>query len=155
MHSINRTVFSSAIFLFLSCYPFPEKTKNDSQPQGAARKNEPKDYDFIWQAKKVSKTEITALLENLCDSLSFEVIDFYEDIDSIPETDWLSLDDSLRARGFEVVSSGRGNWEKGPRVVGVEMQSNSCGCRIDKLYYTDSSQTHKYKVTERIACLDK
>ncbi len=99
--------------------------------------------------------EVAALLENLCDSLSFEVMDLYPDTDSIPEVDWLALDDSLKSRGFEVVNTGRSNWEKGPRMIGVEMQSNTCGCRIDKLYYNDSSKTHKYKVTERIACLNK
>ena len=52
--------------------------------------------DFI----KVSKDSIPEILNSICNGRNYEIIDLYPETDTIPENDFLILDDSLKARGF-------------------------------------------------------
>ena len=130
--------------------------RTDYATAGAGTKDTTaRNFDFILQAEQVEKKQLTALLNNIQDSLSFEVGDLYAPTDSIPDNDFLALDDSLKARGFRVVSGGRGNWDKGPRMISLQLESDHYTCRLDKLYYDDSTKPHSYIVTERAAFLSR
>ena len=107
--------------------------------------------DFI----KVSKDSIPEILNSICNGRNYEIIDLYPETDTIPENDFLILDDSLKARGFVLKDWGRGNFMEGPRIVSLTLESKTCKCRVDKLYYSHIAKTKKFRVTERITCTSK
>ncbi len=107
--------------------------------------------DFI----KTTKDSISIILNTLSKSTSYEFTDLYLDTDTIPENDFLILDDSLKARGFVVKDWGRGNFMEGARMISLTLENKTCKCRVDKLYYTNISKSKKYKVTVRISCNSK
>jgi len=59
--------------------------------------------------------------------------------------------DYLKSKGFDVLGYGRGNWEKGPRIISYEVTNYFCDCQVDKLFYS-SNLADKYRTTERVKC---
>lgn len=110
-----------------------------------------KNYDGYVQTTKDS---LKSVLGRICSGISYEFTDLYKETDSIPEADYMQLDDYLKNEGFEVVETGRGNWMKGPRIFSMTLRKDSCYCRIDKLYYSIENSV-KLKVTERITTIKK
>jgi hypothetical protein len=109
------------------------------------------DHDGYIQTTKDS---LKPVLDRICKGISYEFTDLYQDTDSIPEADFMEIDNYLKNEGFEVVETGRGNWMKGPRIFSMTLRKDSCYCRIDKLYYSIENST-KLKVTERITTIRK
>lgn len=109
------------------------------------------DYDGYIQTTKDS---LKPVLDRICKGISYEFTDLYQDTDSIPEADFMEIDNYLKNEGFEVVETGRGNWMKGPRIFSMTLRKDSCYCRIDKLYYSIEN-SEKLRVTERIITIRK
>ena len=152
MNRSTRIVIPFLIILFLSCNNSNEATVKP--PASHDAKLNP-NLDFIWDAKSITRDSISDIMDLLCDSITYEIIDLYPGGDSIPKDDWFILDDTLKMRGFKVVETGRGNWDKGPRIITMTLETNSCICRLDKLYYSQPSHDRVYRVTERFACRRK
>src|SRR5690606_13442814 len=53
----------------------------------------------------------------------------------------------------KIIETGRGNWDKGPRIIRFSMRKGVCNCDVDKLYYS-TEVANEFKVTERIKCED-
>jgi hypothetical protein len=109
------------------------------------------DHDGYIQTTQDS---LKPVLARICQGISYEFTDLYQDTDSIPEADFMEIDNYLKNEGFEVVETGRGNWIKGPRIFSMTLRKDSCYCRIDKLYYSIENSA-KLKVTERITTIRK
>jgi len=109
-------------------------------------------YDGYVQTTKDS---LNSIIDRICTVIHYEFVDLYKDTDSIPEADFMELDNYLKNEGFEVVETGRGNWMKGPRILSMTLRKGSCYCRIDKLYYSLENCDKKYKVTERIETIKR
>ena len=109
------------------------------------------DYDGYIQTTKDS---LKYVLDRICSGIRYEFTDLYHETDSIPEADFMEIDNYLKDEGFEVVETGRGNWMKGPRIFSMTLRKDSCYCRIDKLYYSIEN-SEKLKVTERIETIKK
>ena len=106
---------------------------------------------------KAGKDSLLKMITNPCDTFSYEIEGFYSVLDTLPEAneDTLFADNYLKDQGFLVISSGWGNWEKGPRIFTLELSKGSCNCRgYKKYYYKDTLQNGKYnlRVTEKIVC---
>ncbi|MES2545026.1 MAG: hypothetical protein V4548_09090 [Bacteroidota bacterium] len=74
---------------------------------------------------------------------------------SIPDynNEKLILVEKLKAKGFKVTNSGRGNYPPlGPRIVCVTLQKTDCECEINKIYYSTISDT-LYQMAESIKCI--
>ena len=64
----------------------------------------------------------------------------------------LILVEKLKARGFEQVDYGRGNFPPlGPRVVIVEMKKGDCNCSVRKVYYATVAE-ETWQMSEAISC---
>lgn len=64
----------------------------------------------------------------------------------------LILGEKLKARGFEQVDYGRGNFPPlGPRVVIVEMKKGDCHCSVRKVYYATVAE-ETWQMSEAISC---
>jgi hypothetical protein len=103
--------------------------------------------------RKAKETDLNPLALNICSTEDLEFMDLYSTMDSISSGKYESviIVDSLKAKGFDIVKTGRGNWAKGPRIISITMSNKKCECVVDKLYYS-TYQEGKYKVTERIKC---
>ena len=109
--------------------------------------------DSINDYKSITQDKFYDYFSTLKYNQGYEIIDFYLDKanEQIPETDTLKISEFLKKKGFKVTNWGRGNWIFGPRIISLTLENDSCTCQVDKLYYTQDSQTD-YKVTERILC---
>ncbi len=112
-------------------------------------------FDFIWNAQAVSSANIDSILQNLSDSAALEFTGIYSTTKTIPLKDGSILAKKLMQLKFSLITSGRGNWMKGPRMINYFLESDRLICRVDKLYYSDKENPKQYIVTERIACLVK
>jgi len=109
--------------------------------------------DSINDYKSITQDKFYDNFRTLKYNQGYEIIDFYLDKtnEQIPEIDTLKISEFLKKKGFKVANWGRGNWMFGPRIISLTLENDSCTCQVDKLYYTQDSQTD-YKVTERILC---
>lgn len=105
----------------------------------------------------IDSISILDFLNSPCDYANLEFNCIYSDLEYISddENEKLIILDSLKSRGYIVVKYGRGNWEKGPRIVNYEVTNYYCDCQIDKLYYSTKSNSEKFRVTERVSCKEK
>ncbi|MEZ4805300.1 MAG: hypothetical protein R2852_07415 [Bacteroidia bacterium] len=59
----------------------------------------------------------------------------------------------LKHRGFEVKSWGRGNHEKGPRIITLILEKDDCKCKVSKKYYSLAKSTDSvYTYSENLEC---
>ncbi|MFZ6009335.1 MAG: hypothetical protein ACOYXT_03235 [Bacteroidota bacterium] len=64
----------------------------------------------------------------------------------------LLLVERLKAKGFEVVTWGRGNYPPlGVRIISYELKRDDCVCEVNKVYYRTLSDT-LYQMVEGISC---
>lgn len=138
---IQRLLFFLALAMFVAC------TTQSGQ------KRSPVSTQFV-NADSISFSDY---FSNPCDSFSLEVAGLYPVLDTLPVAvgDTLYLDSFLKQKGFEVVSTVFGNWEKGPRFFEMELAKDSCRCKVYKKYFyhqlrADSS--YSLRVTERVVC---
>lgn len=97
---------------------------------------------------------------NPCDTFSIEVANIYDDINELSPAhlDTALLDNMLQEKGFKTVHSGWGNFEKGPRILSLELSNGQCNCKVYKKYiYLESIGENGqirnfYKVKEKIVC---
>ena len=144
----KRQIFTSIILIFviIAC----NSQRSDKKSMTSDTKNSA-DYDGYI---RTTKDSLKSVLDRICSGISYEFTDLYKETDSIPEADYMEIDNYLRDEGFEVVETGRGNWMKGPRIFSMTLRKDSCYCRIDKLYYSIEN-SDKLKVTERITTVEK
>lgn len=106
-------------------------------------------------AVPVSKDSIEIILDKLCSPINYEFMDLYEPTAEISENDRIKLKALLEDRGYELKDIGRGNWDKGPRILAATLRKDDCECIVIKQYYSDYdgklNQT-LLKVTEVIKC---
>lgn len=106
-------------------------------------------------AVQVSKDSIEIVLDKLCFPINCEFVDLYEPTAEIPENDRIKLKALLEDKGYKLVDIGRGNWDKGPRILAATLRKDDCECIVIKQYYSDYdgklNQT-LLKVTEVIKC---
>jgi hypothetical protein len=103
---------------------------------------------------KIVESEIFAnVLNDICSIEAIEFSNLYPILDSIPSDEFekLIIVDSLKAKGFEILDWGRGNWLNGPRIVTYNLSNGQCECQVDKMYYL-SKLENNFRVTERIKC---
>jgi len=86
-------------------------------------------------------------------TMAIKHIDIYDNLDSISGDyfEQLVVVEKLMTLGFTKTNWGRGNWERGPRIVSITLTTGKCDCEIHKLEYSTDDKA-KYKVTERIVC---
>ncbi len=143
--------FSKIIILSLIISEFAcnqSSTKQDGLANINKIENQPR-FDSIKVITK-TKNEIKVLLTDFCASFNYEFIDLYIGEEKPGEHEKLVLDDYLKKGGFQITSSGRGNWTLGPRIVSLTLKKDYCECEIKKLYYGTGKKIEK--VTERITC---
>lgn len=145
MH-FDKIVILSVIILELTCNQ--SSTKQHTLVNGNKIENQDR-FDTIKVVTK-TKEEIKTLLADFCTSFNYEVIDLYNSKEKPNENETLILDDYLKDAGFEITSSGRGNWILGSRIVSLTLEKVHCKCEIKKLYYGTGKKIEK--VTERITC---
>ena len=97
------------------------------------------------------------LISNPCDTFSIEFEGLYQPTDTLPNgaEETLILDNFLKERGYTQVDYGRGNWDRGPRIVSLELVKENCRCHVyKKYYYLDKTNANKFslKITEKIVC---
>jgi hypothetical protein len=81
-------------------------------------------------------------LPNLYDSLSKNILD--------DKTEKLFIVQTLKKKGFKVISWERGNHPLGPRIISLTLKKDSCECEVDKIYYSSADSIDN--VSERIKC---
>jgi hypothetical protein len=103
--------------------------------------------DFVDQVLDVTirtSSDKSVEFPELYDSLAHEIP---EDQD-----EKLILVERLKHRGFDVVSSGRGNFPPlGPRIVAFKLRKGNCTCEVSKKYYATATDTI-YQMVEGISC---
>lgn len=99
-------------------------------------------------------------LKKPCTSFSIEVSGLY----AMQETylpahlDTAYLDNLLKAQGFKLVKSGWGNWEKGPRIISLELVKEKCHCTVFKKYALhqtigeNGERKDGFTITEKVVC---
>ena len=97
------------------------------------------------------------LFPDPCDTISIEFDGLYPIIDTLPSAsfDSLLLDNYLKDLGFKVISTGWGNWEKGPRIFEMKLSKGGCECSVLKKYYYENRQSdggYTIRVAEKIVC---
>lgn len=102
-------------------------------------------------------SNVDSLDLNLCDKISVELTGLYEVIDTlrsnINETSMSGK--YLESEGFVNTTAGIGNWDKGPRMLHVKYERDSCFCDVYKKYYyneMNSDGSYNMRITERIIC---
>jgi len=108
----------------------------------------------------ISKKSLDTLLNNLPKDFEFEITDIYDSVKTIPDDgdERLYTVQLLKAKDFQTINWGRGNWMMGPRIVVIDMQKDRCKCKVSKLYYSEDTWYNDkafYKVTEVIKCETK
>lgn len=95
--------------------------------------------------------EFEQLKLNGCDTFSCEVHNIYPEQKEIlaGNLDTAYLDNFLKEQGFEVVNSGWGNYQKGPRILSLELAKDDCKCKVFKMYETVGDG---FVVKEKIVC---
>lgn len=96
-------------------------------------------------------------LANPCDTIAYEFQGIYPILDTLPNAndDYSTIYNYLKEYGFVLNGNGRGNWEKGPRFIMLELKRGDCHCKVYKKYYYNEKSadgTYNLKVTERIVC---
>lgn len=149
----NCKLLILVIFIAISCSEKSQTTAVETQKE--VEKKVERDFEFIWEAKPKTITDLDNDIKILSDSLALEFV--YPIREKIPKNDSLIIVHKLKQKGFKIIDSGRGNWMNGPRIISYTLESNDMACRVDKLYYSDSIESNdgKYKVSERLACLVK
>lgn len=109
--------------------------------------------DVVIKYVNASRTTVQTILPDLCDTFAIEVKGLYTMLDTLPDAtlDSVFLDNILVENGFVVKSSGRGNWQYGPRFITLELQRDSCFCSVYKKYYA-SVQDDSLQISERLVC---
>ena len=101
--------------------------------------------------------DLQRLFPDPCDTISIEFDGLYPIIDTLANAffDSLLLDNYLKEIGFKVISTGWGNWERGPRVFEMKLSKGDCECYLFKKYYYENKQSngcYKMRVAEKIVC---
>ena len=109
------------------------------------------------EVPEITLSEFRSKNHTYCDTFNNEIIDIYGMGDTCSvDPIWLYLDDDLKANGFELVHSGRGNWQSGYRLVNLTFKKDDCECLISKKHwYPDSVKSNEVVVTEQISCNHK
>ena len=139
---------SVMLFLVLICCCLASAQKTDTVIIS-------KDKTVAITAEQFAKLNL-----NYCDTFSIEVEGFYPILDEEPAIikDTVHLARVLKAKGFKVVNTEWGNWEKGPRIFRIDLTKDNCKCTIVKLYYNYRKMkdgSYSMKVTEKIVCNKK
>ena len=107
--------------------------------------------------QELSISNVDSLDLNLCDKISVELTGLYEVIDTlrsnINETSMSGK--YLESEGFIKTTAGIGNWDKGPRMLHLKYERDSCFCDVYKKYYyneMNSDGSYNMRITERIIC---
>ena len=107
--------------------------------------------------QEISISNVDSLELNLCDKISIELTGLYKIIDTLES----NINEStlsgkyLESEGFVNTTAGIGNWEKGPRMLHVKYERDSCFCDVYKKYYyneMNSDGSYNLRITERIIC---
>lgn len=135
---MRRFFLASCLLLVIGC-----EIAQDEQPISA-------------DIPKKDDVTLNEFLKIPCGTDAVEFEHLYDGPKSIQsdEEEHLILLDSLRSKGYEIIHNGRGNWEKGPRIISYDVTNYFCDCQVDKLYYSPEING-KYKVTERVECHTK
>jgi hypothetical protein len=106
----------------------------------------------------VAKDFTDRILDQVIDSREKIPVEFPHIYDSLftfipgDKDEKLILAEKLKARGFKVVSTGRGNLPPlGPRIVLYTMSDDACECEVSKKYYSTIEKS-TYTVIEGISC---
>jgi hypothetical protein len=94
-------------------------------------------------------------MNRLCTVMDYEFTDLYELTSDIPNDEHFILKKYLEDKDFVQTNWGRGNWDKGPRIVVLDFEKAGCLCSLIKKYYSDydgKKDQKLYKVTEEIKC---
>jgi len=121
--------FLFTFFLFISCVEKKESNLNFYD----------KSLNFIIENPDGEIVEFPQIY----DSLTNKIADDNEEK--------LQLVEKLKAKGFKVTNSGRGNHTLGPRIVVINMKKDNCECEIAKIYYSTANDS-LYHMTEKISC---
>lgn len=132
MHFIKNTRSVILLSLLFSC----------SRPQESKTNKEFTDklLNFIIENKDNQSVELDGLYDTT--------------IDHIPEDkdEKLVLAEKLKARGFIVTDSGRGNFPPiGARIVNLTLKKDLCECEVSKIYYLTTFES-TYVMKEKISC---
>lgn len=105
----------------------------------------------------ISISNIDSLDLNLCDKISIELIGLYKITDTLESNKNESTLSGkyLESEGFVNTTAGIGNWDKGPRMLNVKYERDSCFCNVYKKYYYNemtSDGSYNLRITERIIC---
>ncbi len=96
-------------------------------------------------------------LNFIIENLDGEIVEFPQIYDSLTNKiaddneEKLLLVEKLKAKGFKVTNSGRGNHPLGPRIVVINKKKDNCECEIAKTYYSTANDS-LYLMTEKISC---
>lgn len=105
----------------------------------------------------ISISNIDSLDLNLCDKISIELTGLYKITDTLESNKNESTLSGkyLESEGFVNTTAGIGNWDKGPRMLNVKYERDSCFCNVYKKYYYNemtSDGSYNLRITERIIC---
>jgi hypothetical protein len=172
MTLIFRIVSFVGLTLVLSCEPEAStdfsnniSARNKVSDTSAPILTSAKDYysalgNASWEATRITMAEFSRKLDGLCNdsAIGYEITDLYPDSDTLYSAteERLRLDDTMKKHGFTAEAQGWGNWQNGPRMVNMRLESPRCTCLLTKLYYSNgASKKHSLSTTEKIACMKK
>lgn len=148
---MHKWTFNFTFWILLPTLLACNRASHEGRQKIVSDSVEQNSQDFI----KITKDSISAILYLGCNNKNYEFTDLYSEANTIPEIDFLILDDSLKSRGFYVTDYGRGNFMGGPRMISLTLENKKCKCWVEKLYYSNSLKTKKFRVTERLSCKAK
>lgn len=105
----------------------------------------------------VGRNDVMGSLPGPCESYVQDYTGLYPIIDTLPviTNDSIYMDTLLKAMGMRYVTSGWGNWEKGPRIFSMTLALDACTCQVHKAYIYNTMRadsTWNLRVTERVIC---
>ncbi len=114
-------------------------------------------FSITRSETSMSKGHFLKLKINYCDKFTVVFSGFYRVLnDLLPASeDKAYLTDFLKSKGFKIVKSTSGQWEKGPRYLEIAMSKDNCNCTIFKLYYNNKMMKdgyYNFTVKEKLVC---
>ncbi|UKN00741.1 hypothetical protein K6119_13470 [Paracrocinitomix mangrovi] len=91
---------------------------------------------------------------SFCDTFHYEITDLYPNQNELTNinNDTLYLDNAIKDAGFTTDGASWGNWANGPRILSMELDTDSCHCEVYKKYWCLNDSCTQLKITEEIKC---
>ena len=138
--NISKYILVAFSVLVFGCKKDTPKQPEEVLVEPTLEISEPKKEEVKTAIKKdliIDGKEFEEMLDDLCGVENIKVINIYDHDGILNDAEKKSfVVQKLKKEGFEIASWGRGNSEKGPRVISYELRSDDCVCHVIKSYET-------------------